>query len=365
MEIKNLFKDYENIPLNSKVIFLGENGHGVNEFQYIKNQIIQDLYENYSFKNLVFESGLAENTFTNFRKHNFTTKDLLYTSLYEIWHTEELQKLFEFIKKTKINIHGIDLQYQNDYFKNEINTLLKEYNIDFAKEFYEAEEFIDNITLNFKSKSKIKKNKKELDLLYNRVINFINEKQDVLSSTFPKMTLDLIIHSLKNRLRLIEIQLMNFRNYSYYRDKYMYENLMFLINNSPKDEKFIVYAHNYHIRKNNSITKGWLNEKTLGEFYSEENQDSYHIGFYMYNGYINENSRKQKKVKKHSVKSLEQTLLGEDKPMVFRNLLLSSNSVFETELIERESGVDKRRLIPIQQYDGLIGVKTVNPSKYI
>jgi erythromycin esterase len=361
-----LFKGNEAIFMDKKIIFLGENGHGVNEFQYLKNQIIEYLYNSFGFNNLVFESGIAEISIANQNKKTLNPRELLFNSLYDIWHTEGLLELFTLIKKKNISIHGIDVQYPNNYFSDTITLLLKSYDKSLSIEFDEAERLLDRLTLNFKKRKRMKKSKKYLDGVYTKVIALIKTKFETLTNDFTEYTLSLILCGLRNRLKLIEMQLMSFGMYSYYRDKYMYENLSYLLNQAPKSDKFIVLAHNYHIRKNNSVSKGWLNEKTLGEFYAEEHQDSYHIGFYMNNGFINENNGKSRKVKKHGKNSLEKALFSNNDDLVFKDLrFLESDNIYKSHLIEREAGVDKRKLIPSQQYDGLIGVNKVTPSIYI
>ncbi|MDT3766263.1 erythromycin esterase family protein [Priestia filamentosa] len=352
---------------NKKVIFIGENGHGVSEIQSLKTQIIMYLYNNLEFSNIVFESGISEIAIANHYKDKLSPKELLTNSLYDVWHTKENMELFSLIKGCDISIYGIDLQYQNNYFNQYVYFLLKIYSEDLANEFSFAEGILNKLRLKISKRRDIKKVKKRLDLIYSQVyLSLINCQDEIMTmKNITKKTFDLILKGIESRLKLIELWLMNFKMYCYYRDKYMYEHLSYLINNTSG--KYIVWAHNYHVRKNNSISDGWLNEKSLGEFYWEKKQDSYHLGIYMKEGIINNNQGKPYKIKNHGKNSLENELFkNTSSNFVFKSLDKTNNTGWINDVvIERESGIDKRKLIPSDQYDGIIGVNKVTPTKFL
>lgn len=359
---------YNDVFREKKIIFLGENGHGVSEIQKLKIKIIKYLHENFGFNKIVFESGIGEIAIANHYKHNLATKEFLMNSLFDVWHTKELFELFKIIQNSELAIFGMDIQYQNHYFHDYIFSIVDNYDHNLAIDFSYAEKTLDTITAGIFMRKKTLPKKKRLDLIYCRVCILLKEmkKEIMLSQEISETTYSLILRAIENRMKMLELCLMNFKMYSYYRDKYMFEHLSFLVNNWPED-KFIIWAHNYHIRKNNSLSKGWLNEKSLGEFYSEKYSDSYHLGVYMKEGRIANNMGKPYKIKSHKKNSLENNLFSKNNNDIILESFESKDPEkwYNNELIERESGADKRRLIASEQYDGIIGVRHVTPSKYI
>lgn len=353
---------------DKKVIFIGENGHGVSEIQSLNTHIIKHLYENMGFTNIVFESGIGEIALANHYKCSLSSTKLLTHSLYGVWHTHEMLEIFNLIKENNLSMYGMDLQYQNNYFNGYVNSLLDMYDRNLSNEYSYAEQFLDTISMKFLKHNAIKKVKKKLDLIYSNVYKLLKDNQRKIrkEEMFSEETFSLILIAVESRLRYIELLMMNFRMYSYYRDKYMYEHLSHLVNNSSG--KFIVFAHNYHVRKNNSISNGWLNEKSLGEFYCEKHTDSYHIGIYMKEGFINNNKGDSVKIRNNNKNSMENELFmnNHDDLYVFKSLSkISRENCFNATLIERESGLDKRKLVPSEQYDAIIGIRKVTPTNFI
>ncbi|WP_077319115.1 erythromycin esterase family protein [Virgibacillus proomii] len=359
---------YKDVFRKKKIIFLGENGHGVSEIQKLKIKIVEHLHENFGFNKIVFESGIGEIAIANHHKHHLSTKEFLMNSLYDVWHTKELFNLFRIIQNRELAIFGIDLQFQNYYFHDYIFSIIDKYDHDLANEFSYAEKTLDTISMKIFKKKKMLLQKKRLDLIYCNVCILLRgmKKEIMLSQDISETAFTIILKAIENRLKMIELCLMNFKMYSYYRDRHMFEHLSFLVNKWPED-KFIIWAHNYHIRKNNSLSKGWLNEKSLGEFYSEKYKDSYHLGIYMEKGIIANNIGRPYKIKRHKKNSLENNLFSNSNNDIILESFESMDHQkwFNNELIEHESGADKRKLIVSEQYDGIIGIRHVTPAKYI
>ncbi|GIN09418.1 putative hydrolase YbfO [Shouchella clausii] len=371
MNLQQLDKEliiYNDVFKEKKIIFLGENGHGVSEIQKLKIKMVEYLHEQFGFNKIVFEGGMGEIAIANHNKHQLSTKSFLMDSLPEVWHTKELLELFKIIQNRELTAFGIDIQYQNHSLHDYIFPILDKYNHGLANDFSDAEKTVDTITARTFMRKKMLSTKKRLDLIYGRVYAFLTDmKQEVmLNHVIDEATYMFMLRAIENRMNLLELCLMNFNMYSYYRDKYMFEHLSFLVNKWP-EEKFIIWAHNYHIRKNNSLSQGWLNEKSLGEFYSERYNNSYHLGIYMKEGSAANNKGKPYNIKSHSKNSLENHLFSTNNHDVicesFKNK--DPHKWYNHEQTEREAGVNKRKLIPSQQYDGVIGIRHVTPAKDI
>ncbi|WP_179289830.1 erythromycin esterase family protein, partial [Shouchella clausii] len=324
------------------------------------------LHEQFGFNKMVFEGGIGEIAIANHNKHQLSTNAFLMNSLPDVWHTKELLELFKIIKNKELTIFAIDIQYQNHSLHDYIFFILDKYNHGLANDFSDAEKTVDTITARTFMRKKMLSKKKRLDLIYGRVYAFLTDMKQEVMKSIDETTYTLILKAIENRMNLLELCLMNFNMYSYYRDKYMFEHLSFLVNKWP-EEKFIIWAHNYHIRKNNSLSQGWLSEKSLGEFYSERYSDSYHLGVYMKEGSAANNRGKPYKIKSHPKNSLENHLFSKSNhDIIFESFKNKDpQKWYNHEQTERESGVDKPRLIPSQQYDGVIGIRHVTPAKDI
>ncbi len=136
MNLQQLDKElniYNDVFREKKIIFLGENGHGVSEIQKLKIKMVEYLHEHFGFNKIVFEGGMGEIAIVNHNKHQLSTKAFLMDSLPDVWHTIELLELFKIIKNKELTIFGIDIQYQNHSLHDYIFPILDKYNHGLAR----------------------------------------------------------------------------------------------------------------------------------------------------------------------------------------------------------------------------------------
>ncbi|MBX0320853.1 hypothetical protein [Shouchella clausii] len=77
MNLQQLDKEliiYNDVFKEKKIIFLGENGHGVSEIQKLKIKMVEYLHEQFGFNKIVFEGGMGEIAIANHNKHQLSTK---------------------------------------------------------------------------------------------------------------------------------------------------------------------------------------------------------------------------------------------------------------------------------------------------
>ncbi|PAD14691.1 hypothetical protein CHH73_17195, partial [Shouchella clausii] len=113
MNLQQLDKElniYNDVFKEKKIIFLGENGHGVSEIQKLKIKMVEYLHEQFGFNKMVFEGGIGEIAIANHNKHQLSTNAFLMNSLPDVWHTKELLELFKIIKNKELTIFAIDIQ---------------------------------------------------------------------------------------------------------------------------------------------------------------------------------------------------------------------------------------------------------------
>src|SRR5688572_5280038 len=100
---------------NRRLVQLGESGHGVREFNMAKVRLIRFLHEEMGFDVIAFESGLFECWKANELAASSTAELTMRRCPFGVWHTDEVIKLFEYIRETKstarpLILAGVDVQ---------------------------------------------------------------------------------------------------------------------------------------------------------------------------------------------------------------------------------------------------------------
>jgi len=102
---------------DSRIVLLGENGHGVGDFTSAKVKLIEWLHREHGFDVVVFESGFFECGHVWRRLDSLSSRDALYQCLrYPLQHAE-LLPLFDYIRATRdsdrpLVMAGMDVQAQ-------------------------------------------------------------------------------------------------------------------------------------------------------------------------------------------------------------------------------------------------------------
>src|ERR1043166_2076852 len=77
--LKDVLKD-------KRIVFLGENGHGVSEFTTLKSRMIRFLHDSLGFDVLAFESNLGDAYCANSQITRSDNQTSIYNSLSSLWH---------------------------------------------------------------------------------------------------------------------------------------------------------------------------------------------------------------------------------------------------------------------------------------
>ena len=81
---KDDFQFLEKLLKNKRVVWLGENGHGIAEHSLLKTKIIHFLYRQMGFKVIAFESGLGESYSSNYVKEALSVNELMDKSIFSL-----------------------------------------------------------------------------------------------------------------------------------------------------------------------------------------------------------------------------------------------------------------------------------------
>lgn len=254
------------------MFFLGESSHGVAEFSLAKTRIIQFLHQEMGYNVLAFESGMGNVMNAQGKIDKQSAQQTMKDGIFGVWWSKETLPLFEYTKKTQsteqpLMLAGFDIQQQGAFTDGgwlENNQL--------AKQFSEVENQLVDWTYS-KDLKGYQKAKPSIIDVYKQVKSQIPLKEKELKAAYPSEPhiTKLMERTLADRIRLaeeyVELSIQSnvdieqnkydsFFKTMEWRDQGMLENLLWLAEEIYPTEKFIVWAHNDHIRKAQSEVMG-------------------------------------------------------------------------------------------------------------
>ncbi|MEH7456928.1 erythromycin esterase family protein, partial [Bacillus sp. JJ1127] len=295
--LKEVLKD-------KQYVFLGESSHGVAEYSTAKVRLIKYLHENLGFDVVAFESHMGDAAIasTELTTNKFgNTYGIMKKALYLTpWNNKQTAPLFDYILNKKetnsLSFIGFDMQTSST-FSNFMSKWIESYNQEDSHKFTQLESSWADMYSNL---SNLEKKLTEEDVQkyendYNKFIVFVDEHANDLGANYPqeKNMKQLIIKSLQNRIDFIKRAYRS--NYTEddkfsIRDVIMEENIIWLSNAIYPNKKIIFWAHNGHIRDNNteifakdygqSDFQQWQSKSMFENLPNEYKKKSYILGFY-------------------------------------------------------------------------------------
>ncbi|WP_068985040.1 erythromycin esterase family protein [Lysinibacillus xylanilyticus] len=384
------FEDLEMLkPLlqDKRIVFLGESSHGVAEFNLAKTRIIQFLHQEMGYNVLAFESGMGNAMNAQGQIDKQTAQQTMKDAIFGVWWSKETLPLFEYTKKTQntdqpLKLAGFDIQQQGAFTNGDWLQ-----NSQLAKQFSEAEKQLAEWSFG-KDLKGYQKAKPSIIEVYKQVKSQVPLKEKELKAAYPSEPhiVKLMERTLADRIRLADeyvelciqsnIDLEQYNPESFYktmewRDQAMMENLLWLAEEVYPTEKFIVWAHNDHIRKTQSEVMGSpypvkLMGERLPDIYKKY---SYVLGLYMAGGETSDNLGEPMAVLPPIKGSIEDILSSTNKPYTFIDLRNRQNErgnswMFEPRL-SYSWGSMQESLVPRDQYDGILLIDKVSKPNYI
>lgn len=394
-------KFLKNVIGDKRIVMLGESSHGAAEFNKSKARIVQFLHKEMGFNVLAFESGLGDvsGTYANISK--LTGEETLRKAIYPVWLSKEMVPLFDYIKqqstsKQPLILTGFDMQ-PNPAFGRFMETWFTPIDKKFAEEAKSLESKLTDIYFNVDwNQSDWDKDYAYVLDGYTKIQKFLTEHEAELKKDFPNNTtimpimkrviadrIYMIQNFLKYQVAYNNITLENYEvskslreNVAYLRDEMMASTLTWLVDNIYKDQKVIVWGHNYHLRKNNSVmaTPFQLHPyeagsvQNMGELMpSRLKKQTYTVGLFMYEGATSGNDGKAMPVSTtKDPNSLESILKSTGKPYAFVDLTSSDNKEWKNSIhTGLYWGMIEEPFVPTEQYDGILYVEKTTPSEYL
>ncbi len=386
----NKFEDLEMLkPLlhDKRIVFLGESSHGVAQFNLAKTRLIQFLHQDMGYNVLAFESGMGNVMNAQGQIDKQAALQTMKDAIFGVWWTKETLPLFDYAKLTQATeqplvLTGFDIQQQGAFTNGDWLQ-----NPKLAQQFNEAEKQLAEWSSG-KDLKGYQKVKATIIDVYKQVKSQIQIKEKELQAAYPKEPhiVKLMDRTLADRIRLadkyieltiqsnIDIEQNNIESFLQtmeWRDQAMMENLLWLAEEVYPTEKFIVWAHNDHIRKAQSDVMGSpypvkLMGERLPDIYKKY---SYVLGLYMTSGETANNMGEPMPVLPPVKGSIEDILSSTNKPYTFIDLRNRQNErgnswMFEPRL-SYSWGMIQESLVPRDQYDGLLLIDQVNKPTYI
>lgn len=374
---------------DKRIVFLGESSHGVAEFNLAKTRLIQFLHQEMGYNVLAFESSLGNAALAYGKSGQQSAEQTLKKSIVGVWASKETLPLFDYIHASQTSrqpliLTGFDMQLQYPLFDG---SWLKDEAV--AKRLAEAEQKLSNYSLG-KELEVYRQEKESLIEVYKEALVSLQSdaNQDYLKINYPnnpKLAV-LLERSLNDRIRVaeeyVEISIRSnigleagdpapFYESMTWRDRAMLDNLMWLATQVYPNEKFIVWAHNDHIRKAHSEVMGTPYPVSLmGEMLSDEMKKySYVLGLYPASGKTADNLRKLHDVAPLDPGSIESILSSAGSPYTFVDMRYRNNGAGSSWMFEPRFayswGMIPESIIARDQYDGILLINDVNPPQYL
>ncbi|WP_227793415.1 erythromycin esterase family protein [Paenibacillus guangzhouensis] len=375
------------IPLlaDKRIVYLGENSHGVAEFNLVKTRLIQYLHQTLGYNMVAFESGLGDAALAQGQIKKMATQETMRRSIFGVWWTEETKPLFEYMKETHksespLRLAGFDIQVQSPLFQDAKWIPSK----GLKDRALQAEQDVRKWRMS-KDLSGFRKVKPELIKVYEELLQVVTKNENALKMDYPDEPhiVKLMKRALEDRIRVIQeynelcIQsniLTEQGDYSgtqpmmEWRDRALASNLAWLATKVYPEERIIVWGHNGHISKAQSLISNM--PKSMGELMPEElKRESYVMGLFTGQGQFAENTREPVQLDPMIPGSMEDILTAAGQPYTFMDLRYRENERGNSWMFERMiASYQVMMPMPLElrrHFDGVLLIKQVKMPTYL
>lgn len=348
-----------------RVVQLGESGHGVAEFSWLKVRLIKFLHEQMGFDVIAFESSLSGCDIANGRVGVSTPVEVMRDCIFPVWHSSEVLGLFEYLDQRRraghrLDLAGFDVQDSGRARPDVSARLVKQVErVDsaLAGAIREAEGRI-RTGLDPESAAAMK-------AAYAAAAERLEREKAALAKLEARpFEVDLAIQELRSRVRYVgQVSASRQADGSRIRDEGMADNLDFVLDRLYPGRKVVVWAHNFHIEKQREPGES----RAMGQWVAQRRgAEVYTMGFYMGRGVATWNDRARYEIVAPPPDSLEAILASAGWRMSFVDFAgARADSWIRMPIRARDWGVHPMRITPGASYDGVVYVDTVTPPEYL
>ncbi|WP_027446888.1 erythromycin esterase family protein [Pontibacillus marinus] len=351
---------------DKRVVMLGESSHGVSEYNAMKTRLIKFLHQEMGYQVLAFESPMADVWTAQQTSSQYSSKELVRRSLFVVWHTKNVDTLYDYIKgshqsEPPLNLVGFDMQAPIGAYGVYFKEKYKGTNPELAMSVYESEiQFRDLYNRGELNQEKIN----SLIKGYKKIEEMLPDAQNELAN------FEVHKHFIEDRVKSLEGYYSlpkDSNDRSIIRDKIMAENLDWLLSELYPDQKIIVWAHNEHIR--NNVSNGKKNA-SMGELLEQSGKYStYTLGLYLVDGDLANNYGEIYSARVFDKNSLEKRIAKSGYPITFLDINgateFEENGWLNDWTTTYIAGRKISSLKPAKNYDGVIVFNEVSPPEYL
>jgi erythromycin esterase len=375
----NDLSELKPILSDKSIIGLGEATHGSHEFFVFKHRLIKFLVTEENFRIFIIEGDFGGsqtmNEYIDIR--NVSQNKALSDVGYGIWMTQEFVELLEWMKDfnatqsvgNKIRFYGCDLN--NPFIAA---NKIKEY-LNVTKLLTDSLEEELNYVINGKYRGKLtKENQNSAQKLLQELTSDFEKSENRNDHEFQ-----FVKHCKRELEQYFEMRSADPATRVFLRDKFMAENIEWIYN-FEKEQKTLFWAHNEHIKNDNTGSS----QKPTGYYLKEKFHNKYYsFGFGFFNGKVMGYNSKNSKWETYDVPKIT---MHRSTDVVFNHCSVpefildfetanSNNLIHEflnTNLYRRTIGFGyypkNRKYSHYKEsklndtFDGLIFINTVSPS---
>jgi erythromycin esterase len=369
-----------------RVVQLGENSHGVAEFNWMKVRLIKFLHQQMGFDVVAFESSLTECDMADEEIDKAAPIAVMQECIFGIWSSSETLDLFDYMDRmrksgSQISLAGFDIQFSGnmpDRVAARFKPMLEIIGTDLSAKMEEAERKLHEALSQYTEASNEGKNNfllrddeaKAMADTYSLIFDVLSTHKAQLYKQYRhrQIIVDMAIEEAKSRASYVKmfVSSANSKNPFELRDKAMATNLDFLLDVAYPKRKIIVWAHNTHIAKQQLDPS---TGKTMGVWVAERHkQDVFTIGLYMGRGIAATPVRELYEIAPPPPDSLEAIMASVGTKVSFLDFGDANpedgSSWMLKPIIARSWGVTPETIVPAKAYDAVIYIDTVTPPDF-
>ncbi|MGH7608144.1 MAG: erythromycin esterase family protein [Gemmatimonadales bacterium] len=380
------------VPLlrEKRIVQLGENAHGIREYNLVKARLVRFLHEVMDFDVLVFESDLYLCHVADRRAAEARAVSTLTGCAVGVWHTQEVLPLFEYLRATRAGpdplwLAGMDIQPIGRHKEGRppfLSRVVAPFDTAYAASVLRLDStFLAVYGQGARARRAYFRsaNGRWMAESYDSLGRFLAERKAARSArdATPSTERGIARQTARSMAWYIRQQAApTMRDYVERRDQGMAENLAFIVDELFPGRKVIVWGHNFHLRHNNlaipadTATFPNVAARTMGTWTRARYGDAlYTVGLYAYQGAAADNGGHVYSIAPAPAGSLEWMLSHAGPDALFIDLSRAAETDatawMRRPISARYNGTVPLAMIVRDQYDAVLFVRDARPRRML